>query len=148
MDRKGVPAPQGWEHGHNSHLMTFRMFYNGTKLDTELPPPAPIKDVVVPVKKPHTMTDTPYLLRLAEGEDPPPSVIEARREVDDLRRGMLQEIRLHMDLLKDFEGIIPESELQARKRRLFSAMPDAPPPLLLVSDKRQKQQQDDQGSDL
>jgi hypothetical protein len=142
-ERKGVPAPQGWAHAHNNHLMAFRMYYKGAELDTDLPPPAPIKDVVVPVKKPQS-TEVPYLLRVAEGEDPPPSIMEARKQAADIRCTMLKEVRLHMDLLKDFEGIIPATEIEARKRQLFSAMPDAPPPL----EKRQKLAEDSSGSDV
>jgi hypothetical protein len=42
-----------------------------------------------------------------------------------------------LDLLKEFEGLIPEVDLQARKRQLFLAMPQAPPPASL-DNKRQK----------
>jgi len=137
----GVPAPQGWEHSHNHLLMVFRMYYKGPELDANLPPPVPIRDVVVPVKKKTQSTEAPYapyMLRLAEGEDPPATatILEARQQAAELRRGMLKEVRLHLDLLKEFEGLIPEADLQARKRRLFLALPQAPPPA--VDDKRQK----------
>ena len=139
MERgEGVPAPQGWEHSHNNHLMAFRMYYKGPELDTNLPAPVPIKDVVVPVKKKSQSTEAPYMLRLAEGEHPPATrtILEARQQAAELRRGMLKEVRLHLDLLKDFEGLIPEADLQARKRQLFLALPQAPPPAR--DEKRQK----------
>jgi hypothetical protein len=122
--------------------MTFRMYFNGAEFDKELPPSAPIKDVVVPVKKPHS-AETTYMLHLADGEDAPPGVLEARRHAAETRRGMLKEVRLHMDLLKDFEGVIPQAELDARKRQLYLAMPDAPP----SAGKRHKRFDDDSSDD-
>jgi transposase-like protein len=44
------------------------------------------------------------------------------------RRGVLNEVREHLELLKEFEGVVPEEELKKRKRALFLALPDAPPP--------------------
>lgn len=68
-------------------------------------------------------------------------VPSANPEVDR-RRALLDEVRVHMDLLKEFEGIISEDELKSRKRELFMAMPSAPPPASLhkssPSPKKQK----------
>mmetsp|Transcript_68603 Transcript_68603/g.199066 ORF Transcript_68603/g.199066 Transcript_68603/m.199066 type:complete len:83 (+) Transcript_68603:3-251(+) len=47
---------------------------------------------------------------------------------DDHRRARLEEVRSHLALLKDFEGVIDDAELKERKRQLFYALPDAPPP--------------------
>lgn len=39
---------------------------------------------------------------------------------------MLKEVKDHLDVLKEMEGIIPPAEMQARKRALWAAMPPAP----------------------
>ena len=44
------------------------------------------------------------------------------------RRKILSEVREHLDLLKEFEGIISDEDLAQRKRDLFRALPPAPPP--------------------
>jgi hypothetical protein len=45
------------------------------------------------------------------------------------RRKLLSEVREHLDLLKEFEGVISAEELAERKRQLFLALPPAPPSL-------------------
>lgn len=52
---------------------------------------------------------------------------DAKASVEE-RRAVLQEVRQHLDILKEYEGIVPEEELNKRKRDLFLALPDAPPP--------------------
>ena len=42
------------------------------------------------------------------------------------RRMALQEVREHLELLKEFEGVVSEEELASRKRELFLALPPAP----------------------
>lgn len=44
------------------------------------------------------------------------------------RRRVLHEVREHLELLKEFEDVVPEEELKKRKRDLFLALPNAPPP--------------------
>lgn len=44
------------------------------------------------------------------------------------RREVLHEVREHLELLKEFEDVVPEEELKKRKRALFLALPNAPPP--------------------
>lgn len=43
------------------------------------------------------------------------------------RMTLLQEVRQHLDLLKEFEGVISADDLAQRKRELFLALPPAPP---------------------
>ena len=40
------------------------------------------------------------------------------------RRALLREIKDHLDILKEFKGIIPESDLVKRKRSLFALLPE------------------------
>lgn len=49
-------------------------------------------------------------------------------ESAEARTKALAEVRQHLDLLKEFEGVIPAEELNRRKRELFLALPPAPPP--------------------
>ena len=59
-----------------------------------------------------------------------PSAQQAPAALDPLehRRKILSEVREHLDLLKEFEGIISDEDLAQRKRDLFRALPPAPPP--------------------
>jgi hypothetical protein len=43
------------------------------------------------------------------------------------RRLILEEVREHLNLLKEFEGVISEDALNKRKRELFATLPSAPP---------------------
>lgn len=54
----------------------------------------------------------------------------------DQRRKVLSEVREHLDLLKEFEGVISDEELAERKRQLFLALPPAPPPAGTSASKR------------
>jgi hypothetical protein len=51
------------------------------------------------------------------------------------RRKILKEVREHLDLLKEFEGIISDEDLIKRKRELYLALPSAPPSFLSPSKK-------------
>ena len=44
------------------------------------------------------------------------------------RARLLDEVKEHLELLKQFDGIIPEEEISQRKRELFLALPLPPPP--------------------
>ena len=48
-------------------------------------------------------------------------------DIDLDRYSVIQEVKDHLSLLKEFEGIIPDEELVKRKRELFLALPPAPP---------------------
>ena len=55
--------------------------------------------------------------------------IAASSESAEDRLAMLKEVRMHLDLLNDFVGIIPQEHLNKRKRKLYQALPLAPPSL-------------------
>jgi hypothetical protein len=143
------PAPQNWPHSHNNALMCYRMYYNGTELDPTFPPPNPPKEIYIATEKPSSMmsaTSGPVTIQIVPTSAPPASGAGNGSIVDDKvdtkpaavakntgstaddRRRMLQEVRDHLDLLKEFEGLIPAEEYARRKRELFLAMPPAPPP--------------------
>mmetsp|Transcript_609 Transcript_609/g.1253 ORF Transcript_609/g.1253 Transcript_609/m.1253 type:complete len:416 (-) Transcript_609:119-1366(-) len=48
--------------------------------------------------------------------------------MDEERRALLKEVKDHTELLKEFEGIIPQDELIQRKKALYLALPPVPPP--------------------
>jgi len=51
-----------------------------------------------------------------------------------MRRSMLQEVREHLNLLKDFEDVISETELNERKKDLFQCLPPPPPSMVTKRD--------------
>lgn len=63
----------------------------------------------------------PYGGGVVAAVPPPTDPLENRRKI-------LTEVREHLDLLKEFEGIISDEDLAQRKRDLFRALPPAPPP--------------------
>lgn len=125
------------------------MYYVGEDLKTDLPDAKPPKQIVVPAEKPikGLASTNPYLLSIGNekgnvvsntpgketdlNDDELEAIVNQdsskRKEPDD-RRLVLKEVRDHLDLLKEFEGVIPEDELNKRKRELFAALPAAPPP--------------------
>jgi hypothetical protein len=137
---KGKPHPANWEHAHNNVIMCYRMYYSGGKLDPNFPPPIPPKEIVVPAEKPKGGSQ-PFFIAMNKAGD---NVLNGRHEtgVQDSemsaiageekqqpedRRNVLKEVREHLDLLKEFEGVISQEELNKRKRDLFMALPPAPP---------------------
>jgi hypothetical protein len=60
---------------------------------------------------------------------PAPAEQQAKqKETGEERRAVLEEVRQHLDILKEFEEVVPEEELNKRKRELYLALPGAPPP--------------------
>uniref|UniRef100_A0A7S3P449 Uncharacterized protein n=1 Tax=Amphora coffeiformis TaxID=265554 RepID=A0A7S3P449_9STRA len=135
----GRTVPANWAHGHNHVILCFRLYYNGDKPDPTFPAPMPPRPLKVPQERPKgdgmegaikspkgTMTNMsvlPMAPYAAGGMVSVPTVdpLEQRRKI-------LTEVREHLDLLKEFEGIISEEDLAQRKRDLFKALPPAPPP--------------------
>jgi len=52
----------------------------------------------------------------------------AQEKAERRRRELLREVKDHMDLLKQFEGIIESDVIRKRKRDLFHSLPPPPPP--------------------
>mmetsp|Transcript_13804 Transcript_13804/g.32106 ORF Transcript_13804/g.32106 Transcript_13804/m.32106 type:complete len:310 (+) Transcript_13804:80-1009(+) len=158
--------PKHWEHAHNNAIMCYRLYYNGSVVDPNFPPPKPPKEVLVVDEKPVSTTNfallparavippalpLPVVNRpgipgagIAEAASAEAAVVKEQPDDDvnpaeleemvgdgpspDDRRLTLKEVREHLDLLKEFEGVIPQEELVKRKRELFLALPPAPPP--------------------
>lgn len=127
------------------------MYYKGDKLDPDLPPPTPPVPIVVPTQRPSADGDGGHYIynnvgpAATTGMMPNPMIAqnnavkhEGPSASDDIpspdngpaeqRQSTLKEVRDHLELLKQFDGIIPADEINRRKRELFLALPPAPPP--------------------
>jgi|UniRef100_A0A7S2XTW0 hypothetical protein len=145
----GPKRPFIWEYSHLQIFLVYRMFYKGDKVDPNLPISIAPKKVPVPSKKPpagamrmaaddsdgefHDANDgeanivAQILHNTATGSvDRGIGAVIESSEVDERRR-LLSEVKDHMSLLKEFEGVVPQDELVRRKKELFLAMPSAPP---------------------
>lgn len=134
-NQTGKSVPRGWEHSHSNVIMTYRMYFQGTEPNPDLPPPAPFKEVVVPIAKPkHDVnymvrmpgSDTDHVMTMGSPPSPTPNLDPHMESAED-RMAILKEVRAHMDLLNDFVGIIPQEQITKRKRELYNALPSAPP---------------------
>mmetsp|Transcript_2876 Transcript_2876/g.4192 ORF Transcript_2876/g.4192 Transcript_2876/m.4192 type:complete len:337 (+) Transcript_2876:357-1367(+) len=185
------PHPKHWEHTHTNVMLTYRMYFDGENLRSDLPPAKPPKQIVVPASKPdkkivvgqsplvggigigsgvttaasaHTNSyflsvggdegsgdpnavttsdindaELEAIVSQSGGGDASSSTLAAAATTSqqqtsapcDERRLLLKEVREHLDLLKEFEGVIAPEELNKRKRELFISLPSAPPPAKL-----------------
>lgn len=125
--------------------MCYRLYYRGEAIDPTFPEPSPPKEIYVATEKPVNLTSPMLPESLTNGgalggNKSAEESADGRNGValgenanenginPESRRAILQEVRQHLDLLKEFEGIISEEDLAKRKRDLFLAMPAAPPP--------------------
>jgi hypothetical protein len=136
----GKPHPVHWEHAHNHVVMAFRMYYRFDALDPTFPAPVSPRALIIPAEKaeplPKSMKPAAVVKAvLPAAEDDSPSDAGVALLLDDAppkaltleeRRRVMQEVREHLELLKEFEGVISEEELAQRKRELFLALPSAP----------------------
>jgi hypothetical protein len=146
----GRPHPPNWEHAHNHVVLAFRMYYRYDQLDPTFPPPMSPREIVVPNSREKALpfttkkippTGIPFnddssvygvnmLLHDSNVAAAPVVKLPARTPTEEQsmseRRMALQEVREHLELLKEFEGIVPDEELANRKRELFLALPPAP----------------------
>lgn len=125
--------------------MAFRLYYSYDQLDPTFPDAVPPREIVVPADKPLPKNsngqplkaqEQPYYLHMssqtsasvAAGKKAPPGAAAGEVDPDEARRLALKEVREHLDILKEFEGMISAEEMAKRKRDLFMALPPAPPP--------------------
>lgn len=111
-------------------------------MDPDCYPAAPPRDVEVPETKAAADAETfPSVIApsvVAGAKAGAPAAFagnipgKAKTTNDSLsaeeRRAMLKEVIDHTELLREFEGIIPDDELVSRKRALYAALPPVPPP--------------------
>jgi len=147
--------PLNWEHAHNNVMLTFRIYFRGDELDPTFPVPQPPRKIVVPAEKPSYGAMKPHYIAVPGGvSDMKENAghLEEEKETEEAvtvpattvaanestkvaiscpvenRRKILAEVREHLELLKEFEGIIPDDDIKKRKCELFLALPQAPPP--------------------
>lgn len=127
------PHPPLWEFNHNNVFTAYRIYYRGVNVDPDLFPATPPRYVEVPIVKPGSARQARIIA--ASGVDGAPSIPLAKMTInshleipDEERRAMLKEVKDHTELLKEFEGVIPEEELAKRKRALYAALPPVPLP--------------------
>lgn len=134
--------PKNWIHAHNNVWLTFRLYYKGDELDPNVPAPKPPKDIVIPQQRPRPGDQAPFIalpsFAAAAGASangnpnagfaPLTAAPTPQSDAINDRKNVLSEVREHLELLKEFEGVVPEEELKKRKRDLFMALPPAPPP--------------------
>lgn len=141
----GKPYPLNWEHAHNHVIMAYRMYFRYDQLDNSFPIPISPREIAVPLERPKTPKPAKGSAAAAAahaasqggssdcgGDDEPHVDVaellgEGKTIVED-RRKVLAEVREHLELLKQFDGVISEEDLAKRKRELFMALPGAPPP--------------------
>jgi hypothetical protein len=135
---KGKPHPPNWEHAHNNVIMCYHMYYSGGKLDPNFPLPVAPKEIVVPAEKPKGGSQPFFIAMNKAGDNAPNGHRETVKDSEtaadvggdqqpEERRMVLKEVREHLELLKEFDGVISQDELNKRKRDLFMALPPAPP---------------------
>lgn len=147
-NNKGRTVPPSWEFAHNHAITTFRVYYVGATLDPNFPSArSPVQPTVSETRPNATPVQrTPNrMINLTDGGPVPGSAYRGD-EIDverilgnpaEERRKLLKEVREHLDILKEFEGVIDEEDLKKRKRALYDALPVAPPP-----SKEAKQEED------
>ena len=150
----GKPRPANWEHAHNHVIFCLRIYYSKEAVDPSFPAAVSPRPIVVPSerppmsevkKQPRQILPQPVGMVPAAaaaavaaaavasptaGFTTPPAGMQhppsAFPPADD-RMTLLLEVRQHLDLLKEFEGVISTEDLAQRKRELFLALPPAPP---------------------
>jgi hypothetical protein len=149
----GKAHPMFWEHAHNHVILAFRMYYRYDQLDTTFPDPILPREIIVPIKRERVLPTALKVKKEAkigivsngkDGDDTsvhgvamllddncattviPKSTVLTEEQKMAERRKVLQEVREHLELLKEFEGVVSDEELANRKRELFLALPAAP----------------------
>ena len=140
QDKEWTPKPYNptFEYTHNNVFSVFRMYYRGCKLDPDIFTPIPPREIEIPESKPNVVAVTKVETH-AESlcvEDQTNCKAKFVELSDEERRALLKEIKDHTELLKEFVGVIPDTELAERKRVLYASLP--PIPFHSASRKRQR----------
>ena len=111
-----------WEHANNHVMLTFRLYYQGDQLNPNFP--APVLMVNLQDIRKKARSDVQDVVPKTTSSKHA-SAAEEEEQAED-RRLTVQEVREHLELLKEFDGIIPAEEIAQRKRDLFLALPPVP----------------------
>jgi len=104
------------------------MYYRGCSLDPDIFAPIAPREVEIPESKPNVVAVTAVetnaeSLCVEDLTNAKAKIIELS---DEERRALLNEIKVHTELLKEFVGVIPDDELAERKRVLYASLPPVP----------------------
>lgn len=125
------------------------MYYKNGVVDPDLPPARAPRTIDIPTQRPMRIASMAIVASAAASLQPAAAATthhdgdhdvnvadleaivsqDTKASVEE-RRAILHEVREHLDILKEFQELVPEEELKKRKRELFLALPDAPPPAL------------------
>jgi hypothetical protein len=147
-----------WEFNHNNVFTVYRVYYRGLTVDEDLFPAIPSRVVDVPDNKQDNFRETPINAASITGSDAAPTASMSNMSLnpgkrgknnaemtDEKRRAMLKEVKDHTELLESFRGVIPDEELNERKRALYAALPPVPTPAAAAKGggdiRKQRQQQ-------
>lgn len=133
---KTKPYSPLWEYNHNNVFTVYRIYYRGIVVDPKIFPPVAPREVEVPAKKTEAAEQveasdvggSASSLLVSDLTINPPVKAKPVELSDEERRAILKEVKDHTELLREFEGVIPDDELAARKRALYAALPPVPPP--------------------
>ena len=120
------------------------MYYKNGKLDPDLPPARAPRPIQIPSERTSgrasltmagvaiqpTHDGAPIKEHDVNVADLEAIVAQDSKDTIEERRAVLHEVREHLDILKEFQDLVPEEELNKRKRELYLALPDAPPPAI------------------
>jgi hypothetical protein len=117
---------------HNNCLLCYVIYYKDAELDPDLPPARAPRAIDIPTERPPAGATVAAIQPQGGEHDVNVADLEAIVSEDaktrvEERRAVLREVRDHLDILKEFQEIIPQEELDKRKRELYLALPDAPP---------------------
>lgn len=138
--------PPMWEYNHNNTFTVYRIYFRGIAVDPSIFPAIPPRVVQVPTRKPADGGDgEPMIAPLSKMTIGPGKIpvkgCNTDMEIGDVeRRAMLKEVKEHTELLKEFEGVIPDEDLVKRKRALYAALPPVPSPFGMGTKQRKKTQ--------
>lgn len=138
------PYSEVWEYTHIHYFLAFKMYYVGRTINIDMPPACdPNPERVVPADNPLEieygnpnppgrkrklqdslpLTPVDYIhLNHNSTVDYPEVLVAGVKE----RRALLKEVKDHMDLLKEFEGLVPNGELKRQRKDLFMSLPPIP----------------------
>ncbi len=135
MNSDAKNHPPMWEFKHSSVFTVYRIYYLGTAVNPNIFPAVPPKISETPAKR-NAIAKSGQTAKVSVEVTASPShhaVVDVTNNGsgDELsakaRIAILQEIKVHTELLSAFEGVISGNELAERKRALYAALPVPPP---------------------
>jgi len=139
------PYSDTWEYTHMHYFLAFRMYYVGRTINIDMPPACdgvlanddPFENEME-IQYPSLMgkrnardekKDAPVEYIDLDDNVIESNVIESTEmfvEGVEVRRAILKEVKDHLDLLKEFEGLVPAHELKKQRVDLFMSLPSIP----------------------